>query len=156
MGPRAIRQANTGDAESLAAVYQSAYRENRQLGFPAKAESATPETVVEWIADHELYVATIEGDIIGGVRLEETDSERVKLSRLAVREDEKGNGIGSRLVEHAESAVQTHGYVTIWLTTPENHPYLPEFYRSRGYKKTREYPLEYREYDEIIMEKQVG
>jgi len=151
-----IRRAEAADAEPLAAVYRSAYRENRRLGFPAKAESATSETVGEWIAEHQVYVATVDAEVVGGVRLEETAPERVKLSRLAVRADCKGDGVGSRLLEHAESVARNHGYATVRLTTPEDHPYLPEFYRSRGYEVTGEYPLEYREYDEVVMEKRVG
>lgn len=44
-----IRRADGVDADALTGVYHCAYRENRQLGFPAKAESVTPETVEEWI-----------------------------------------------------------------------------------------------------------
>ncbi|WP_327051965.1 GNAT family N-acetyltransferase [Halomicrococcus gelatinilyticus] len=150
-----IRQADVEDAEALTAVYRSAYQENRRLGFPAKAESVTPETVEEWIEADRVYVAEIEDELVGGVRLTKTDPERVKLSRLAVHEDWKGSGIGSGLVDHAESTVRTRGETTIWLTTPGEHPYLPGFYRSRGYEKTGNYPLEYRDYDEIVLEKQV-
>jgi N-acetylglutamate synthase-like GNAT family acetyltransferase len=150
-----IRQAKGEDAEALAAVYHSAYQENRKLDFPAKAESVAPDTVEAWIEVDDVYVAEKDSKIIGGVRLNETDPERIKLSRLAVDEEWKGNGIGSRLVEYAEQAAHTEDETTVWLTTPEEHPYLPEFYRSRGYEKTGEYPLEYRDYDEIILEKQV-
>jgi hypothetical protein len=93
-----IRRAGADDAEPLAAVYRSAYRENRRLGCPAKAESATPETVGEWIAEHEVHVATVDAEVVGGVRLEEVAPERVKLGRPAVRADCKGDGIGSRLL----------------------------------------------------------
>ncbi|SDJ34428.1 Acetyltransferase (GNAT) domain-containing protein [Halovenus aranensis] len=150
-----IRKAKGKDAETLAAVYHSAYQENRELGFPAKAESVAPDTVETWIEVDHVYVAENDSKIIGVVRLSETDPERIKLSRLAVDEEWKGNGIGSRLVEHAEQVAHTEDETTVWLTTPEEHPYLPEFYRSRGYEKTGEYPLEYRDYDEIILEKQV-
>ena len=155
MSTVSIRRAGADDAEPLAAVYRSAYRENRRLGFPAKAESATPETVGEWIAEHEVHVATVDAEVVGGVRLEEVAPERVKLGRLAVRADCKGDGIGSRLLEHAECVARNHGYATVRLTTPEDHPYLPGFYRSHGYETTGKYPLEYREYDEVVMEKRV-
>lgn len=150
-----IRQATVADAEQLAAVYRSAYRENRDLGFPAKAESATESKVAGWIRESWVYIAEVEGEIVGGVRLESTDSERVKLSRLGVHESRKGEGIGSRLLENAEEAVRNRGDATIWLTTPEDHPYLPELYRRRGYERTGTYPLEYRQYDEIVMEKRL-
>ncbi|MFC4407592.1 GNAT family N-acetyltransferase [Haloarchaeobius iranensis] len=155
MAEPAIRAATVEDADTLAAVYRTAYRENRRLGFPAKAESATAETVTGWIREHHVLVATVDGEVVGGVRLSATDPDRVKLSRLAVHEDRKGEGIGSALVDAAEAWVRETGRETVWLTTPDEHPFLPEFYRSRGYEKTGDYPLEYRDYDEIRMEKPV-
>ena len=148
-----IRQATDSDAEPLARVYRTAYEENRRLGFPAKAASVPESTVGEWIREHQVYIADVSDEIVGGVRLEETDPHRVKLSRLGVHEDWKGEGIGSRLLEHAEETARTENYATVWLTTPENHPYLPDLYRRRGYEKTGPYPLDYREYDEIVLEK---
>lgn len=150
-----VRRATVDDAERLAEVYRSAYRENRELGFPAKAESATPDELPGWIREHRVYVAEVDGEVGGGVRLEATDADRAKLSRLGVHEDWKGEGIGSALLDRAEAAVRDCGYAAIWLTTPEDHPYLPEFYRRRGYEETAPYPLEYREYDEVVMEKRL-
>lgn len=151
-----IERAEPGDAAALASVYQSAYQENRELGFPGKAESVAESTVADWIEQHRVFVAMVESKIIGGVRLEETDPNRIKLSRLGVHEDWKGQGVGSELLDYAESTVRNEDYRTIWLTTPGEHPFLPEFYRSRGYERTGEYPLEYREYDEITMEKRLS
>ena len=150
-----IRRATVADADRLARVYRSAYRENRQLGFPAKAESVTSDEVAEWIRENRVYVARMADEIGGGVRLEETDADRVKLSRLGVHERWKGRGVGSAVLEHAEEAAGECGYATVRLTTPEEHPYLPEMYRRRGYAETGPYPLDYRDYDEIIMQKRL-
>ncbi|WP_049925893.1 GNAT family N-acetyltransferase [Halopiger goleimassiliensis] len=150
-----ISPAIPDDADALAAVYRSAYRENRELGFPAKAESVTAAIVSTWIAEARVYVATVEDELVGGVRIEETAPDRAKLSRLGVHEEWKGNGIGSELVDHAEQAARDRGFDTVWLTTPPEHPFLPAFYRGRGYEKTGDYPLEYRDYDEIVMEKRL-
>ena len=149
------RRATVTDADALARAYRSAYRENRELGFPAKAGSATEDEVAEWIREHRMYVAATDDEVVGGVRLEATDDDRAKLSRLGVREEWKGEGIGSRLLDRAERAVRECERTTVWLTTPEEHPHLPEFYRSRGYEATEPHPLDFREYDEIVMEKRV-
>lgn len=151
-----VRTATVADAGPLATVYQSAYRENRRLGFPAKAESVSEEAVADWIRDHQVYAATIDGEVVGGVRVEETESDRAKLSRLGVRKRWKGEGVGTRLLDRAEDAVRDCGYATVWLTTPDDHPYLPDLYRRRGYQETGTYPLDYRKYDEIVMEKRLG
>jgi ribosomal protein S18 acetylase RimI-like enzyme len=151
-----IREAITEDADALALTYRTAYRKNRELGFPAKAESATTEEVREWIRSHRVLVAETEETVIGGVRLEKIDDGTVTLSRLGVREGWKGMGVGSRLLERAEASARARGSETIRLTAPENHPFLVEFYRSRGYTVTGEYPLDHREYDEVVMEKTFG
>ncbi|RRJ32841.1 GNAT family N-acetyltransferase [Halocatena pleomorpha] len=150
-----IRQATVEDANALAAVYRSAYQENRELGFPASAGSVSPVTVADWIRENEVSVAAIDGEIVGGVRLERETTHRAKLSRFGVHEEYKGDGIGSELLAHAEEQAADRGYTTIRLTTPERHPYLPVFYRNRGYEKTGDHPLDNRSYDEIIMEKQL-
>lgn len=155
MGETVVRTATPGDAPRLAAVYQSAYARNRELGFPAKAESVTPETVVDWVRDDHVLVATRDGTVVGGVRLESTGPERVKLSRLAVHEDWKGEGIGGTLLTRAEGWVAASGHGAIWLTTPPEHPFLLDLYESRGYEVTGQYPIEYRDYDEVRLEKRL-
>ena len=150
-----VRPASPEDAAGLAAVYRDAYAENRDLGFPAKAESATEAEVAGWVRDHRVLVAIADDRLVAGVRLEATDEGRTKLSRLGVRADRKDEGIGGRLLDAAEEAVAAWGHETVWLTTPEDHPYLPDLYRRRGYERTGRYPLDYRDYDEIVLEKRV-
>ena len=148
-----IRPAEPGDAAALAAVYRSAYAENERLGFPASAGSATEAEVAGWIREHRVLVAEADGEVVGGVRIEATDPDRAKVSRLGVRADRQGEGIGGRLLERAEATARHRGRERVWLTTPPEHPRLPAFYRSRGYEATGPYPLETRDYDEVVLEK---
>lgn len=148
-----IRPAEPDEAAALAEVYRSAYAANERLGFTASAGSATETEVAEWIREHRVLVAEADGEVVGGVRIEATDPDRAKVSRLGVREDRKGEGIGSRLLERAETWARDRGCATVWLTTPPEHPHLPDFYRDRGYEVTGPYPLENRDYDEVVLEK---
>lgn len=150
-----IRTATPADADRLATVYRSAYAENRRLGFPAKAGSATATDVEEWIREYHVSVAETGDGLVGGVRLERTDADHVTLSRLGVHEASKGAGVGGRLLEHAERLAREWGYGAVRLTTPEDHPTLPDWYRRRGYERIGDYPLAYRDYDEIRMEKRL-
>jgi N-acetylglutamate synthase-like GNAT family acetyltransferase len=148
-----FRPAERDDAARLATVYRSAYAENRRLGYPASAGSVDAETVAEWI--ESCHVAVVDGTVVGGVRLEPTGAERAELSRLGVHEDWKGRGIGSQLFDHALSRLRAADYETVWLTTPPEHPSLPEFYRRRGFVETEPYPLPDRSYDEVVMEREL-
>lgn len=151
-----IRPADPDEASVLAKVYRSAYAGNERLGFPASAGSATAETVARWIRERTVLVATVDGEPVGAVRLEESDPGRAKVSRFAVQEDLKGNGIGSALLDRAEALAQEWDCETVWLTTPPEHPHLPDYYRDRGYEVTGPYPLETRDYDEVVMEKSLA
>lgn len=155
MGNTIVREATEADVDELLTVYHSAYRENRELGFPMKAENATAADVKSWMAEERLLVAEIDGTVVGAVRIERTDETSLKLSRLGVHDDWKGHGIGSRLLEQVESFASESANGRIWLTTPPDHPYLPELYRKRGYVETGVSPLDYRDYDEIVMEKEL-
>lgn len=148
-----IRRASSEDVDSLVRVYRSAYQENRELGFPAKAESVTADEIANWLDQSRLYVAERTDRVIGGVRTEATDPNRLQISRLGVHERWKGDGVGSALLDHVETVARREGFEATWLTTPEDHPYLPDLYRDRGYKRIDEYPLDYRDYDEIRMQK---
>ncbi|MBP1988009.1 GNAT family N-acetyltransferase [Halolamina salifodinae] len=169
MADVSLRAATIGDADALAAAYRSAYAENRDLGFPAKAESATAAAVREWVGEQQVFVAETDEGVVGGVRLgtedvaEQTSAgnqnasrsgdDAATISRLGVRERWKGEGIGSRLLERAERAAREAGHTRVRLTTPDEHPFLPEFYHAHGYEITGDYPLSFREYDEVVMEK---
>jgi GNAT superfamily N-acetyltransferase len=80
----------------------------------------------------------------------------VKLSRVAVQDDWTGEGVGGALLDHVEAAAREEGHDVVWLTTPPGHPFLPDLYRGRGYEVTDEYPLSYRDYDEVVVEKPLG
>jgi predicted N-acetyltransferase YhbS len=91
---------------------------------------------------------------MAGVTLREaTDDAIVTLGRLGVRERWKGDGVGSQPLEHAERAAREAGYTAVRRTTPDEYPFLPEFYPAHGYETTGDYPLAYRDYDEVVMEK---
>jgi len=150
-----FRLATVAVAAQLTAVYRSAFRENRRLGIPHIEERVSERQVANWIRQHTLYVAMNESDVIGGVRLDECDSDRVKLSRLAVHERWKQKGVGGQLLDYTESQARDSGYTTIWLKTPAAHPYLPEMYRQRGYDQTGTALGEQHEVDFVTMEKEL-
>ncbi|MFB6362148.1 MAG: GNAT family N-acetyltransferase [Halobacteriales archaeon] len=151
-----IRRATEQDLEGIVTLYRSAYRETSDLGFPRKAANATAAGIKAGLDDDSIHVAILEGTIVGAVRSKATSSARTKVSRLGIHPEWQGNGIGRLLLKHVETQSRQAGAETAWLTTPEGHPYLADFYRDCGYERTSDNPLEYRDYDEIVMEKALG
>lgn len=150
-----IRRAKPRDAKALEAVYQAAYAETEELGFPMKAAEATADRIRHWMDEERVLVAVSNKEAVGAVRLEPTTDGYLKVSRLAVHDEHQREGVGSRLMDAAESTAREEGFEGVRLTTPPDHPYLPAFYRGRGYERVAEYPLPYRNYDEIVMELEV-
>lgn len=59
-------------------------------------------------------------------------------------------------MDEVETMAYEEGLDGVRLTTPPDHPYLPSYYRGRGYERVAEYPLPYRVYDEVVMELDLG
>ena len=152
----AVRAAEPDDAERFAAVCRNAYADTAALGFPMKGAETTTEEAATWIERDRVLVAERDGEVIGGVRLSTETGEAIKLGRLAVHETANGGGIGTALLDRAEAVAAEAGHDAIRLTTPPDHPFLADLYRDRGYQNVGDHPLDYREYDEILLEKRVG
>lgn len=148
-----IERATVDVTEPLVEVYQSAYQENRRLGLPNEAEAASARQLVELVQQNTVYVVKKGDDVLGGVCLEETDSDRVELSRLGVHENWKREGLGRQLLDYAEEQARADGYATIWLITPKEHPYLPEMYRQRGYEDIETVSQDNYDFMFLVMEK---
>jgi GNAT superfamily N-acetyltransferase len=151
-----IRRAVFDDVDTLVKLYHDAYQENVQLGFPASAANVEAEEVNTWIEDAYLFVAYIQDELLGAVRIMyDRNWDRLVLSRLGVPTSWKGKGIATQLMFYAEEYAKTLGFSVLRLTTAENHPYLPAIYRRKGYQDVGRRELTDRPYDEVILEKRL-
>jgi GrpB-like predicted nucleotidyltransferase (UPF0157 family)/predicted N-acetyltransferase YhbS len=148
-----IVRASVGDAENIRLVYADAYRENRELGFPASAETATVQDITHWIVNDRVWIAKQDVKTVGAVRLRESDPNFPMLGRLAVSSPSKGAGIGKRLIETAEAFARQHGCKGIDLSVAENHPFLSKFYLKQGYVILGPRNPQHHLYKEIVMRK---
>ncbi|MFP8889615.1 GNAT family N-acetyltransferase [Natrialbaceae archaeon A-CW2] len=149
-----IRPARPADAARVARLYRQAYASAAALGFPSRMTEIDAETVGDWLeADARTLLAFDEEDEpIATVRLLE-EREEPYLERLAVRPDRQGEGIASTLVGRMERYARNHGYACIQLTTFDEHPFLLEWYRDRGYEPIEYHERPERSYDFVTMEK---
>jgi GNAT superfamily N-acetyltransferase len=124
-----IRRATPTDAEALATIRRRAIR---ALAVP----SISAEEAEKWarqiaanrftraIQDHEVWVA-VETRVIGWIEIDHNC-----IAGLYVSPDHARTGIGSALLAHAESSIQTSGSRAVYLDASQN---ALDFYLHRGY-----------------------
>jgi len=129
-----IRRAEVSDAESLHEILQTAFQEyaNATGQKTLEALSETTETVKQEIIDKPVYVAEIDGQIVGTVRLE-IHGEEAYLSRFAVSGSTRNIGIGKSLMNVVDKHLASTGVKRVTLHTSSRHFALVRFYYSRGF-----------------------
>ena len=150
-----VREATSTDTPALTELYQRRYQETCYSQYCSLIENVTESQIENWIHCFRMLVVTVDGTVSGGARLDRTGDSRVKFSRLLIRGDATEPGLGTRLLEHAETLLRNEGYGSIWLVTPPDHPFLPQMYRRRGYEEVGVCPPEYRHYERVIVEKRL-
>ena len=77
----------------------------------------SPAVVETYIHRGDCFVAEVNGEVVGEYVLIETRPATVELVNVAVRESERGQGLGKQLVYHAILTARRRGYRTIELGT---------------------------------------
>ncbi len=83
--------------------------------------------------DDRLFFVAVEGCLVAGTIMAGYDGHRGWIYSLAVSPAHRGQGIGSRLVSHAERALADKGCVKINLQILEGNESVAAFYASLGY-----------------------
>ena len=129
-----VRRAEPGDAPALAACIDAAYAR-----YAARISDLPPvsEGIAEEIAQHQVWVAEIDGVIVGGLVLVAFEGF-MQLANVAVHPDHTGAGLGRELISLAESEALAHGYRELRLTTHVEMPESIALYRHLGWEKAGE------------------
>ena len=90
--------------------------------------------------------------VVGTVRMLEKRPAPY-LERLAVAEAWQGRGLADRLVDRVETIAADRGYECIQLTAFDGHPFLFDWYASRGYEPIERHRRPERPYDFVTMER---
>jgi GNAT superfamily N-acetyltransferase len=114
-----FRRAEIGDADALAACIDAAYAQ-----YAARIPDLPPVSAdcAAEITKHQVWVAEIDGAIVGGLVLIPEDSF-MRLANVAVHPKHKGIGLGRALMALAETEASAQGYRELRLTT---HVEMPE------------------------------
>ncbi|PSP39664.1 N-acetyltransferase [Halobacteriales archaeon QH_7_65_31] len=132
-----LRRASTEEVAALVPLYRAAYRTTAELGYPTGMVDVEREYVRSWFDAEEPsveFVAERDGEIVGAVRVLKAETHPFA-ERLAVAPNEQGAGIGTRLFERVEEYASEQGYDRLQLGTYTGHPFLIDFYESRGYER---------------------
>ncbi len=76
------------------------------------------------------FVAIVEGDVVGTLRLIETP-EHMKIGRVAVAKPARGRGLGRQLMQHAMDAARAAGHTRFALSAQHDKT---GFYENLGFR----------------------
>ena len=130
-----IRPATINDADRIAEL-------SGTLGYPAEAEAMARR--LAGILAHETHavvVAEVAGEVVGWIHGAEQQmlefDVRCEILGLVVAADQRGQGVGRRLVEAVEEWARTRGLSGVSVRSivirPESHP----FYERIGYVRVK-------------------
>ena len=90
-----------------------------------------------WPGEREgLWVAELEGQVVGGVTLKDKGGGLARLGDLALQPEARGTGTGRRLVESVLEAARAAGYERVELMTFSALTDARELYRRVGFEIT--------------------
>ena len=129
-----IRRAESADAQEVHAILQTAFREYSAATGQTRLEALNedPKDILMQIETKPVYVAEIDGAILGTVRLEIHGTEAY-LSRFAVSGEARNLGIGKSLMNVVDKYLASNGVNRVTLHTASRHLALVRFYYSRGF-----------------------
>lgn len=130
-----IRPVEPGEDTAVQALLHQAHAWNLANGFNFTAADITLAALAPRLDPARFFVAERAGRLVGTVEVKpEPEPPDWGFHLLAVAPEAKGSGVGKALVAHAEALGRAAGAPRMIMDTPENHPWLPGFYRAQGYE----------------------
>jgi ribosomal protein S18 acetylase RimI-like enzyme len=137
-----IRRAQAEDAPAIAALMDEAAAWLAETGTTTwRPGQVDEERVLAWMTTGRVYLA-VDGRAVGGVvRVAWTDEpvwgpqppDAGYVHSLVVARSAAGQGLGRRLVSHAEEVVRASGRPTVRLDHVAGNPRLERWYTDAGY-----------------------
>lgn len=160
--PPAIRPAEVGDAESLAALAVRTFRQTFEAqNTPEDMEAhlrdsySVPKTVEELSDPDNLFFLAFtddppkDSDPVGYAKLILGPPEScirgpkpIELGRLYVDQSALGRGLGAALMRHCLAEAEARGFETLWLGVWEHNERAKRFYEKWGFEKVGAHPFQ--------------
>ena len=96
------------------------------------------EAIADQVAgDFEYYLLCRDGEEVGYLAVvAKPDHAKMKLSKIYVRDDLRGEGLGREMMEFAEDLCRQWGYEALWLTCNKHNKNSLAFYKHMGFQNT--------------------
>lgn len=131
-----VRKAVEEDAPYIQEITREAFKmylESAGINGTLPALQETCEDIVEDINSKECFVALLNGEIIGSVRVEIREDGSAYLSRFGVEASQQSHGVGSILMNAVDAAMQEMGISKLYLHTASKLLSLVRFYYGKGF-----------------------
>ena len=142
-----IRQVNTpGEIETVAALADEIWNEHfppiigqAQVDYMLENLQSAPAISRQIAGGYEYYLVNLEGRPAGYLALvPSVDEGAVQLSKLYVRSEHRGGGLGKAIIDFAERRCAELGARTLWLTVNQHNAGPIAFYERRGFTRDGE------------------
>ncbi len=131
-----IRKATIEDAPAIATIIQEAFKKYMQdAGLSVMMDALTESigTIEADIAEKEVYIALIDDNPVGTIRIKMLPDKTAYISRFGVMLDYHNIGIGKSLMNLADKILKSHGVKKVSLHTASKYRDLIRFYYGRGF-----------------------
>ncbi|MBD0317467.1 MAG: GNAT family N-acetyltransferase [Thermoleophilia bacterium] len=98
----------------------------------ARLDRGADERTLQVLARETVFVAEVEGTPAGYVALEREEAG-MRVDQLFVSPEHEGEGVGRRLLEHAEGYAISQGARRLQVVVAEDDRRATAFYRGRGF-----------------------
>ena len=130
-----VRRATLDDVDSIVKITQEAFEKYIKLAdikdTPALHE--TREQVIKDIDTKIVYVAYINNQVVGSMRIELIDKETAYLSRFGVNTEFQNLGIGKSMMNSLDMELAELKVKRVMLHTASKATSLVRFYYNRGF-----------------------
>jgi len=95
----------------------------------------SPDVMTRQISSgYEYFLAVVDDKNVGYMAVvADADESSLMISKIYVKKDVRGSGVGCRFLQHAESICQEHGFKIIWLTVNKYNADSIAWYERMGF-----------------------
>lgn len=131
-----VRRAVEGDIPKILEITREAFKMYAEGAGIAGRLAALEETygdVKRDIETKEVFVALLDDEVVGSVRVEILPDKTAYLSRFGVGAAYQSHGIGKKLMEAVDDAMNQFGITNLYLHTASRMLSLVRFYYGKGF-----------------------